>query len=157
MTLTVGGSKASRLTIGGNTFVNVEDVWLPCEVGEGFTGIPILMHYDPDTKITSFIGQSTITVNKSDFPWTHDLLELPLGFHFTEVDTDIPIFFAGTKQNALQFPLSVESRTLSIKFSRWPWAIDLAFFLANMSFGYITPNISSAGARVWQTKTVAPD
>ena len=158
MTLTVGEDKISRLTLAGNEFVNAEDVWLPCGLGEGFTGTPILMHYDPDTKTTFFIGQvDSKAITQADLPWSSELLTLPAGFHFTGVDENMPVFFDGTKQNQVQMPLSSDGRNLSGSLPKWVWALDVKSIIVTLSFGHIREVSTYGSSSFWQTTTVAPD
>ena len=141
--------------MGDTTFVNVDDVWQECGVNPEFSGIPILMHYDPTTQVSSFIGQSAFQLPNSALPWTGELLTLPAGFHFNKIDSDIAIFFAGAKQDASKFTLDSSGRTISAKIVNG--SLNSSMTLINVSFGYIAPNTSFAGSSIWHTTTVVPD
>ncbi|CAM2929698.1 hypothetical protein LEBR102806_11960 [Levilactobacillus brevis] len=159
MTLIVNGEEAYKVLIGGDTFIDQKGVWLPCTVGPSFTGIPILMHYDASTGVTSFTGQIYTTWYQDKTPFTSKIITLPEGFHFTEIDKKI---FWGQASGLSEwngntnYPLVLSDRTISTAPIKWPFSAAINSVIMALSFSLVIPG-SVESSHNWSTTTVAPD
>lgn len=150
----IGDKKVSKMMIAGNVLVSQDDVWLPCKVGPSFTsGIPILMHYDSSTGVTSFLGQAYFRPS-SPMILDEDILTLPSGYHFTEMDPNFPFGWGGSLNNSSAMSLS-EKNAAHAKYTLGS-GNQSSNPVFQMCFGYIYAAATSQ-TRVWHTTTVEPD
>ncbi|AYM03562.1 hypothetical protein D8911_11415 [Levilactobacillus brevis] len=159
MTVTVGGDKISRLTLAGNEFLNAEDVWQECTGDNRLSGTPTLMKYEPKTGISSFLGRSKFTIKPDEVPLSIAMLTLPVGYHFTGIDTTMGIAFGGwsaaSGKNGDWIASHFDGRTV------WMDVIRLLNsaspeYRVEISLGNIAMS-SAVEPVVWHTTTVAPD
>lgn len=148
MGLQIQGKDVSGVSIGDTAFVKQSDVWLPCDVGSDMVGTPILMHYDPDTKITSFLGGFLYTIREYLIPKAYTIFKLPAGYHFTSVDSKLN--FVNGSLNGL---IISEGNTLVANYTKWPHSTDSAVVSVALGGLYINGSVS----HVWTTDTVEPD
>lgn len=148
MTILVGNEKVSKILIGSDTFTDQNDVWLPCEMGPDMVGTPVLMHYDPNSKVTSFLGGFLYTTRDYYIPKTYKIFKLPSGYHFTSIDPQFD--FVTGSPNKLTIS---DDNTLMANYTVWGHSVDAVVVSFAMGGLYNNGSVS----KVWTTTTVAPD
>lgn len=167
MTLVTADGKVSRLILGSDTWVNSEDVWQPCKVSSDFSGTPILMHYDSDTGVTTFIGAADISWSSSKGMWNKVLLTLPEGYIFTKTDETFP-FGKKTSNGTSNIMFGTGSSIYSDMtfnmsgnevYASFNWKLDAnsAYPTGRMIIFMSNLDANVTGYHGWQTTTVVPD
>lgn len=146
-----GNQKIMGARLGDSTlFERNNDTWLPCKVSSDFSGTPVFMSYDPDTKVTSFLGGITFTLFKDSIPQSVDVLELPKGYHFTGLDPKISnnSLTGGNTASVSEGKLSIYYKTFSYPgYTSYPMWISMGDLRGGDGFY----------PKVMTTTTVAPD
>ncbi|STX19366.1 hypothetical protein [Levilactobacillus brevis] len=148
MGVQIQGKDVNGVIIGDMEFVKKSDVWLPCEMGSDMVGTPVLMHYDPSSKVTSFLGGFLYTTRDYYIPKTYKIFKLPSGYHFTSIDPQLD--FVTGSPNKLTIS---DDNTLMANYTVWGHSVDAVVVSFAMGGLYSNGSVS----KVWKTTTVAPD
>lgn len=142
----IGDKKVSKMMIGGNTLVSQDDAWLPCEIVQGISSTPVIMHYDANSGKTTIMGGTFVTLQNGK--WSGTAITLPSGFHFVQGIT-LPIVMGSASNVYPPLQISESGRSISFTISEQPSTSSFHLLFGELDW--------SRGTNTWTTTKIEPD